>query len=815
MRLRTPSSTLLLLLLVTGARAAAGTPAHDQDPEPPLDGPPVVGADQRSPVLPYRASSESGTLELTEIAGSSLVVRVTPVAADGAPVGRGRVVVLRSRETRRVRLGDMLPLADAAGNDLLIETLGGSGRVRVEGSWLRPRDLEATPTPVPAPHRHLDGQRVPTSFALIDQAEAGGQLDHETAVLDRVYAIFGDARLPAQLRGDDGDVFESLYLTTVAAELASYSPTTRAALQPFLVPPAYSGSWAAGSTALPLATTRAPFDPCGLFSPLWSFKENPSGHVRVWYSVSSDAGVAAAFANFTDDIVWPLLANLMTPHVPIPDAAVSCNGGSDRLDIYLADVPRSFALTLTSSCSHTACFICLNRAEKPATLVHELFHAFQYSYQLAGCIKDAAYDWWTEGGAEWAQDYVMPSDNSEHGAAHDYLDHPEQSLDVSADPRVYGTYLLPFFLFRKSGDASFVRKAWEDCAGVSAVYALDAIIPGGFEAVWPDFAVHCWNEKPADDYFKWDKVTDSPPQRFQEVKVSAGSGEKEYTISMDLPGLSATYANYSFTDPSVRSVAFWNGASFDLEEQQVDVIGPFWDPKTASADARKGVKVQAIVEIEGHDPHVEDWTEKPYVTYCRDATEERLRRLVIVISNSDFSDQGRRARPQGRVPRLSASNFGCWRWSGTSTYTEVANDITQTDTVDPVVWTRIGGNQPPPSIRYLPTGTVTVALTGKCNGSKSAPLSGLTSLLTTYNYLPETSAARRSYKGMGVEPGMLSGYQCQGGSGSTFIGGWFLVPPPQPPQPPFYKVSGDGANLHATYHVGGSTWTWDLHADRQ
>ncbi len=51
--------------------------------------------------------------------------------------------------------------------------------------------------------------------------------------------------------------------------------------------------------------------------------------------------------------------------------------------------------------------------------------------------------------------------------------------------------------------------------------------------------------------------------------------------------------------------------------------------------------------------------------------------------------------------------------------------------------------------------------------------------------------------------------------GGTVIGPWFLVPPPQPPQVPFYKVSSDGAHMQATYIVGGTTWHWDLHAESQ
>ena len=43
----------------------------------------------------------------------------------------------------------------------------------------------------------------PSSEELIDRALASGAIDTETALIYKVYAAFGDARLPSQYRGDE------------------------------------------------------------------------------------------------------------------------------------------------------------------------------------------------------------------------------------------------------------------------------------------------------------------------------------------------------------------------------------------------------------------------------------------------------------------------------------------------------------------------------------------------------------------------------------------------------------------------------------
>ncbi|MDD5564329.1 MAG: hypothetical protein PHQ91_11500 [Thermoanaerobaculaceae bacterium] len=154
-------------------------------------------------------------------------------------------------------------------------------------------------------------------------------------------------------------------------------------------------------------------------------------------------------------------------------------------------------------------------------------------------------------------------------------------------------------------------------------------------------------------------------------------------------------------------------------------------------------------------------------------------------------------------------------WQGTATYSEVGSDESPTDTVANLVWARIDGAQDPPAITYLPTGDVTVTMGGTCSGGGTMPLSGLTSSLTTYDFVPADAPARNSYKGQGYESATV-GITCQGQPGQTFVGPWFTVLPPSPPALPFFTVSPDGKHMTGTSSpTPGLTWQWDLHAVQQ
>lgn len=187
-----------------------------------------------------------------------------------------------------------------------------------------------------------------SSFENIDAALKSGAIDEETAIKYKMFATFKDARLPAEYRGDDSNVTESDAFELVYARWSSFSDATKETLEPFLVPPAYRGSFAS-----PSAGAKASFaKPQGISVPIcrqptvdpnWAAKPAASagGRVKVWYDTRvADANTQATMLlNEFETKIWPTLVDSVGMRAPLSDGTLAgCNGGDGRLDIYLVDM---------------------------------------------------------------------------------------------------------------------------------------------------------------------------------------------------------------------------------------------------------------------------------------------------------------------------------------------------------------------------------------------------------------------------------------------------------------------------------------------
>ncbi len=754
-------------------------------------------------------SSDDPAIQLVEVEGAGVVVRLTPMDRSGLELGSGRVIVVGPTEKRSVRLRNEFERESLYVTELRIEVLQGAGRVMVVSDELR-----AQTNAVGSRRRAIvPAGPTPTSITLLDNAEAAGTISSETALLYRVFALFADARLPAQYRGDDSGIKDSLYLAEVRDRFATLSPATQATLQPFLTPPAYKDSWA-NVTASSRTLDGPP--PCAFFSDSWGWVDTSNNLVRVWYrlDVPNDALSAGALAKTIDATIWPKLSGLMTGHLPIADLNESCNGGNGKLDIYLVDAPRSLTLPY-AGCSHVPVFILLARTEGNALAAHEIFHAFEFSFPLGACIFNEKYHWWAEASAQWAQDFVFPSDDQEHASAPSLLGVPEQPLDLYNDPHWYGAYLLPFYVKGKSGSADFVRASWEGSASQPALEAIDAALPGGFDAIWPAFVRDNWNRAPIEDYKHWDGLTAAARADSLAVDLS-GLQDASLDLKVDLPRLSATYNHYTFND-TTRSVAFWNGVSFNLDTRDVPG-GVQYDPKDAAPEQKKGAHVQALMKLHGQtDWQIADWTNQPYVTLCRDELAERIDELVIIISNSEFKERDRKLKPAAMSPLLWVSNMGCWQWKGTTTYSDpFGANVSATAT-----WTRAEESQSPPFVLYKAAGTLNWNFAGACSGSGTLPIMPELSFLFTYNYTPSQSSFRRVSNAIGAGTTPVS-VSCPPNPAPVQAGvpAWINFPPlplfDGIPGARFVKVSADGKTMDDSYtQIGGAVWQWHFEAQRQ
>jgi len=525
------------------------------------------------------------------------------------------------------------------------------------------------------------GVRPPTSDQLIDEALERGEIDSETALTYKVFAAFGDARLPAVYQGDDQSLVDSHIVAEVLYRYDSLSAATQAILNPFLIPPAYEGSWAeplpAAASLSPQAARREP-PPCGVLAWTdWTYKDG--AHARVWWRKANkeNEAKADAFIASLDFFIWPALTALMG-HEPLSDALVSCSGGSEKLDIYLdSSIAKSTAPSHSQpGCKETPAYIVLNPGRPNSILAHEFMHTIQWGYKpLLGCVFPGEYAWLVEATAQWAMDYVYPKDNIEHRTAAWFFRRiPEPYLELTNKEHEYGAYLFFLYLVRSLKDPGLVKRAWDKTAGMDSLGAVNDAIPGGFESVWAQFARDNVNVPPFDYYKQWDGLTVRPIS-FDSPKSVMGAGT--WRMSANVPHLGLVYQRFIFSGDNARLVTFFNGLTTQLSEGPLtDIVD--WTPiddgsqrfifSNRAPEQIKGAKVQAVFKIEDDDQWKwEDWTDKQYVSFCRDVKAERLEELVIIFSNSEYQDRGYWVRPPDQAPTIMVSDMGCWRYKGTAT----------------------------------------------------------------------------------------------------------------------------------------------------
>jgi hypothetical protein len=606
----------------------------------------------------------------------------------------------------------------------------------------------------------------PSSDELIDAARERGEIDAETALIYHVFVAFGDPRLPAKYHGDDSQPSEREIIGELAARFNQLSPQAKATLEPFTVPPYHTGSWwdlrqnhtLAATAAIAPAELR-----CGqngkVDDPLWNqwhYVDSAGGAVRIWWQArySNDEAKARNYARIVDGI-WLELATLMRRQ-PLSDQGdtTTCRGGDNRLDISLVDLnnggetwPYTFDPVATPT------YILLKRSSGVGTLIHELMHSFQFAYDVAGSYSE--YSWWREATAAWAEHYVDPAFNSEHRFAQHFLGAPELPLEFfnfeethNGYAHQYGAYLLPLFQQLQTGKPDFVRTSWEQFEHfTNSLAAINSLLPGGFNKQWPEFTLHNVNQPPVDTYWKTDKLPNQAKMKLNQRVELLGDPSVTYVLDGEVEHLAAHHFHFMFTDTNARSVIFEN---------------PFAGGTFPTAHVR------ALYRIGANQWITEDWTDKPYATFCRDVRADRISELFIVVSNSEWSDRTHKLKP-ATAPRLQATNVACRGWTVNAELTYVnkgptwehTSIVKTTATLERII---------PSSGRYhaefykITSGTANWTHTGQvgiCGGSKSGsydvrnPAVSYSMVAETYNisYLPPMVSGTRKYHAVGARPG--------------------------------------------------------------
>jgi hypothetical protein len=492
------------------------------------------------------------------------------------------------------------------------------------------RGGSAVPAPQPPP---------PSSDELIAAAKASGAISHETAVLYRVYSVYGDPRLPAHLRGDDRGRSGGEALFAAEQERARLSPATQALLRPFLLPPTH-----------PESALAQPRTGLAAVAPVsWGAVIAEQANAKIWWQTRfpEDEGRARRIAAELDRHIWPKFAGQF--RAPNPDCGAACpdGGGDERVDLYIVPIARSSMRPVGAAVMNTG-YILLERDATFGVIAHELMHLVQLAY--AGDRIYYEYDWLAEATATWAMHFVYPTANNdpdfpltneEHPQAVNLLRHPQLPLEHKNDAHEYGAYL--YFLFLN--DPALVQRVWELSAMPDSLAALDLVTRarGGFATLWPQFTLRNLNRPPLDEYRTQDGL---PYQAATEAELApVGAMELEFAVA-GVQHLAARYHVFDFKDPSIRFISFAN---------------------PLAAGGNPGGQLWAVPTIDGKTLPPEDWTSWSRKQFCRDLPGQNLERVVLVVSNSTWDDRtGELEAEPGRLTTEPACRGGL---SGTVSWT--------------------------------------------------------------------------------------------------------------------------------------------------
>lgn len=546
----------------------------------------------------------------------------------------------------------------------------------------------------------------PSSAQLIQRALDNGAINDETALVYRVYAMFGDPRLPAQYRGDDSGVIESGALADANERYDLVSPATQDLLRPFLTRPEDAGSWwngGAGAGAATRAQAQAVrVQPhagapsrrfCLINDPDWLYIDTATAKVRVWYNRNEpdDPAVAQFLADEMENVVWPKLIGALQFKEPISDVNYICNGGDGRLDIYLVDL-ANLGDTIHDAFSpySSATYILIRRTlineDLKHALSHEFTHAIHYAYTTSSF--QLSYGWFRDAFANWGTDQAYPPTDPAYNPKRErstlwknascHFKSPHVSQDDESGgyctgsnslSRNYGSYLLLQFLERTLGTGT-VKTILEKTQMVSTgLEAMDTTVSGGFKEQWPKYARALWNQgpvKPQGDSFKsWDDLDDKPV-RTQEIDARLqGRPYAETELEDKVANVSSKYYVFNFFD----------GAQYDPSDPAKPLPPP--DAETRSVlfhntfydnwKAGQKVSVRVLYKPENGLPWVEDdWTKYEWIGLCRDVKAERLQQLVIIVGSGESTGSNPTV-DAAQKPKLMRNNIGCWGYQGTTT----------------------------------------------------------------------------------------------------------------------------------------------------
>ena len=533
---------------------------------------------------------------------------------------------------------------------------------------------------------------------LVEAAVAAHKITPQQGLVYRVFAAFGDRRLPAAYAGDDAESEDNI-MREVVTEWPRLSRGQQRQLRPFFIPPAAKGSWASGAASA--AQSGAPgaqpvCDSNQLADRNWRSLAQAGGHVRVWWLKGEDDRVGPKARSLVAEIenhMWPRLVAVFGRE-PLPDGKQKCFHGIDsKVDIYMLRLPRGRALTLAypPRCAGTPAYVVFDAtygAPDNWAVAHELTHTFQYAYSYHGSCS--SYNNWDEAVANWGASYLYPRDDSEHAYPW-LLRDPQRSLADSS----YEGWAFPYAMQQLHGTGT-IRSIYDQTEHLDVLQAIDAGVPGGMKKAWPEFALAAWNQDPVSPTFEeWDKFGQLPEVSGKPIPAEqldpGPAGQAVVDVPLGLKPLTRVYRRFK--------------------------LGPGITQITVEKPSFPDLTVQALVHTRDGTWKTEDWFQRQPV-WCPVDAKDRPDEIILILSNNSLTQPS-----YDKVPlRLIASNIGCSRYSGeasgTSTYTTPSESMEESWNATGLVYERILADdiKAPRFIFNLTAGSVSWSMSGHSNG---------------------------------------------------------------------------------------------------
>ncbi|MCK5490670.1 MAG: hypothetical protein KAI67_02390 [Candidatus Pacebacteria bacterium] len=537
------------------------------------------------------------------------------------------------------------------------------------------------------------------SFDLIDIALEKNNIDRETSLIYKMYAVFGDEKLPSEYASEVMMQNANEQFIEVREAFDSLSPETQEALSPFFKRPndlesyynlKYQESIEQESTdeiiskIIPSAQARANVnanlycDDCYLFA--------ANSRVKIWYpnvSITAQEAEQGYLMDIDQATLFSMAERLQTilnndriykrftellQREPDNDGVL---GGDDALDIYIGTLNiRAAAVAVSDKSSlPSSAYIIMNAgwlnfdSYYKKTLAHEMFHVFQYSYTW----KLSNSRWWAEATAVWSEDFIYKGFNYEQKRLKYFLPFPEKTLFDNQPSRFkYGAYIFPYYLAQNSGNET-IRNIWEDCNYAGCLDAVDNNISDGFKGQWKEFTLWNYNITPV-RYYTDENGFSTISSSQNAVDHFVAGGEK---ISIG-----------SIRPLSAQVLKINNIVDQNIYKQLI-----FKDLKKFTSQSDKA-SIKAIIYFQDRSNKIEDWTDKEerrFCLYCDDedkdkCVEENLNYIVLIFSNSDKSNSTGviEIETEGKAEACSGTWYGTLKVSETMIIPTPLVTITET-----------------------------------------------------------------------------------------------------------------------------------------